>query len=224
NALSSVTRGGTSAQVEASVLSLYDNDRLRGPKSSGARITWEDLDAQVISKLGSIAGSGGQIRIVSHSILSPTTKLAIQRFTSKYPTTQHIQYDQVSQYGMLKANEESFGTAMIPSYDFSKAATIVSIGADFLGSWGATIENKKGYAQTREVSESKREMSRHYQFESILSMTGANADYRTPIKPSEQGAVVVQLYNYIAQKAGRPAVSGGVDVQHLSKAADELWQ
>src|SRR5690606_27806438 len=54
--------------------------------------------------------------------------------------------------------------------------------------------------------------------------TGANADYRTPIKPSEQGAVVVQLYNYIAQKAGRPAVSGGVDVQHLSKAADELWQ
>ncbi|MEX2233418.1 MAG: TAT-variant-translocated molybdopterin oxidoreductase [Cyclobacteriaceae bacterium] len=31
NALSSVTKGGTSAQVEASVLSLYDNDRLRGP-------------------------------------------------------------------------------------------------------------------------------------------------------------------------------------------------
>lgn len=224
NSMSSVTRGGTNAQVEASVLSLYDNDRLRGPKASGSRATWEQVDGQIINKLNEISRSGGQIRIVSNTVLSPTTKLAIGRFIAKYPTTQHIQYDQVSHYGMLKANEESFGTAMIPTYDFSKAATIVSIGADFLVSWGATIENTKGYAQTREVSESKREMSRHYQFESILSMTGANADYRTPIKPSEQGAVVVQLYNYIAQKAGRPAVSGGVDVQHLSKAADELWQ
>lgn len=224
NALSSVTRGGTSAQVEASVLSLYDNDRLRGPKAAGKRIEWSALDSQVTSKLNGIARSGGQIRIVSNTILSPSTKAAIARFTAKFPTTQHIQYDQVSHYGMLKANEESFGTAMIPSYDFSKASTIVGIGADFLGSWGATIENTKQYALTREVSETKKEMSRHYQFETILSITGANADYRTPIKPSEEGAVVVQLYNLLAAKAGRPAVSGGVEKPNLQRAADELWQ
>jgi MoCo/4Fe-4S cofactor protein with predicted Tat translocation signal len=224
NALSSVTKGGMSAQVEASVLSLYDNDRLRGPKAAGSRIQWADLDAQVISKLNDIAGTGGQIRIVSNTVLSPTTKAAIARFTAKYPTTQHIQYDQVSQYGMLKANEESFGVAMIPSYDFSKASTIVGIGADFLGSWGATIENTRQYALTREVGEDKKEMSRHYQFEAIMSITGANADYRTPVKPSEEGAVAVQLYNLIAAKSGRPAVSGGVDKPNLSRAADELWQ
>ncbi len=225
NALSSVTRGGTNAQVEASVLSLYDNDRLRGPKSKGSRITWEELDAQVTAKLNEISRTGGQIRIVSNSILSPTTKLAIERFASKYPTTQHIQYDAVSEYGIRKANQESFGSAFTPSYDFSKASTIVSIGADFLGSWGATIEHTKQYAQTREVSETKKEMSRHYQFEPLLTMTGANADYRTPIKPSEEGAVVVALYNLIARKAGRPTVSGGADEKpHLSRAADELWQ
>src|SRR5687767_14874215 len=58
NALSSVTKGGVSAQVEASVLSLYDNDRLRGPKASDKRISWEDLDAQVTSKLSEISGKG----------------------------------------------------------------------------------------------------------------------------------------------------------------------
>lgn len=223
NALSSVTRGGTSAQVEASVLSLYDNARLRGPKAGGNRTDWQELDAQVISKLNEIAAKGGQIRIVSNTILSPSTKAAINRFIAKYPTTRHIQYDQNSQYGMLKANEESFGTAFIPSYDFSKARTIVSVAADFLGSWGAVIETTKQYAETRRISEEKREMSRHYQFESILSITGANADYRVQIKPSEEGAVVVQLYNLIAAKAGRPGVSGGVDKPHLAKAADELW-
>ncbi|HEY9487034.1 MAG TPA: TAT-variant-translocated molybdopterin oxidoreductase [Chryseosolibacter sp.] len=224
NALSSVTRGGTSAQVEASVLSLYDNDRLRGPKAGGKKATWEEVDAEIASKLRSISGSGGQIRIVSNSILSPSTKAAMARFIAKYPTTRHIQYDQVSQYGMLKANEESFGTAIIPSYDFSKANTIVSIGADFIGSWGATIENSKQYGQSREVSETKKEMSRHFQFETILTITGANADYRTPIKPSEEGAVAVQLYNLIAEKAGRPTVTGGVDKPHLKKAAEDLWQ
>ncbi len=224
NALSSVTKGGTSAQVEASVLSLYDNDRLRGPKAGGKRIEWTDLDAQIISKLNGIAGKGEQIRIISNSVISPSTKAVIATFKAKYPTTQHIQYDQYSQYGMLKANEESFGTAMIPSYDFSKASIIVSVAADFLCSWGAAIENTKQYAKTREVSEDKKDMSRHYQFESILTLTGANADHRTPIKPSEEGAVVVQLYNLIAGKAGRETVASGVEKPTLAKAAEDLWQ
>lgn len=224
NALSSVTKGGTSAQVEASVLSLYDNSRLRGPKAGGKRLEWKELDTQVVAKLNEIAGNGGQIRIISNTILSPSTKAVIERFKAKYPTTQHIQYDQVSQYGMLKANEESFGTAMIPSYDFSKASIIVSIASDFLNSCGASIENTMQYGKSREVSEQKRDMSRHYQFESILTMTGANADYRTQIKPSEEGAVAVQLYNLIAAKAGRASISGGVEKPNLVRAAEELWK
>jgi MoCo/4Fe-4S cofactor protein with predicted Tat translocation signal len=223
NALSSVTKGGTSAQVEASVLSLYDNSRLRGPKSAGKSAKWEDLDKEVIEKLGAIATAGGKIVIVSNSILSPSTKAALDKFKAKYPTTQHVVYDQVSQYGMWKANEESFGTGMIPSYDFSKASTIVSVAADFLNSWVAPIEITKQYAQTREVSEDKKEMSRHYQFESIMSLTGANADYRMQIKPSDEGAIVAQLYNLIAAKAGRATVAEGKDASNLAKAAADLW-
>ena len=224
NALSTVTRGGTSAQVEASVLSLYDNSRARSPKADKKKVSWEELDAQVIAKLNEIAGKGGQIRIVSNTILSPSTKAVIQQFIAKYPGTQHIQYDAGSQYGMWKANEESFGTGMIPSYDFSKAKTIVSIAADFLNSWGSSIENTVTYGKSREVSETKKDMSRHYQFESIMSITGANADYRSQIKPSQEGAVAVQLYNLIAAKAGRATVSGSeLNVQYLTKAADDLW-
>jgi MoCo/4Fe-4S cofactor protein with predicted Tat translocation signal len=223
NALSNVAKGGINAQVEASVLSLYDNDRLQGPRSAGKQIKWSELDNQIISKLGSVSSSGGQIRIVSNSILSPSTKSVIEQFKAKYPGTQHVQYDQSSAYGMLKANEQSFGSAFIPSYDFSKAKVIVSIAADFLNSWVAPIESTVQYGKTREISEDKKEMSRHYQFESVLSLTGANADYRTPIKPSQEGAVAVRLYNLLAAKAGRVAVSGGADVQYLGKAANDLW-
>lgn len=227
NELSSVTKGGTSAQVEASVLSLYDNSRLRGPLTAGGekgkKVDWEELDRQVIAKLNEIAGKGGQIRIVSNTVLSPSTKAAIEKFKAKYPTTQHVQYDQSSHYGMFKANEESFGTGFIPSYDFSKANVIVAISADFLGTWLSPIEFTKQYAETRSVGEGKKEMSRHYHFESILSITGANADYRTQIRPSEEGAVIIQLYNLIAAKAGQPGLSDGIDKPNLAKAAEELW-
>jgi molybdopterin-containing oxidoreductase family iron-sulfur binding subunit len=166
NALSSVTKGGTSAQVEASVLSLYDNSRAKSPKANTKRIDWADLDKEIIAKLSEIASAGGQIRIVSNTILSPSTKAVIEKFRAKYPTTQVVQYDQVSVHGMIKANEESFGLSILPSYDFSKANVIVGIAADFLGSWCASIENTKQYALTREVSKEKMDMSRHYQFES----------------------------------------------------------
>ena len=219
NTLSSVSKGGTSAQVEASVLSLYDNFRLRGPRVNGKDTDWETIDKEVTAKLGDIAAKGGQIRIVSNTILSPSTKAIIEKFKAKYPTTTHVQYDPVSYYGILKANEESFGVAQIPSYDFSKAKLIVSVGADFLGTWLSPIEFTKGYGATREISEDKRDMSRHYQFESNLSLTGANADYRGLMKPSQEAAVLTQIYNIVA---GNSAVDSGVN--HVEKAAKELLE
>lgn len=225
NSLSNVTKGGTSAQAEASVLSLYDNYRLRGPKMGSENSSWEDVDKAVIAKLQAIGGKGGKISIVSNTVLSPSTLLAIEKFKSTYPTTEHIQYDQNSVYGMLKGNEESFGSAFIPSYDFSKANVIVAFGADFLGTWISPIEFSRQYASNRELSEEHREMSRHYQFEANLSLTGANADYRTALRPSQTGLAIAQLYNLIAAKAGKSALSAGIEkIQNLEQAANDLWE
>ena len=224
NKYSSITKGGTNAQVEASVLSLYDKERLTGPRKGGADIAWESLDAEVAGKLNSIANAGGQIRIVSKSVLSPTTKKAVGEFVEKFPTTKHVSYDPISAYGISEANRRSFGQSMIPSYDFSQAKTIVSIGADFLGTWISPIEFAKQYAKTRKINSEHRVMSRHYQFESNLSMTGANADYRAAIKPSQAGPLVAAMYNAIAAKTGQGSVSGAnaADINYVNDAANDL--
>jgi len=133
NKLSKITKGGVNAQVEASVLSLYDDERLRGPRAGTSDAEWNDIDSQIKSKLGEIARANGQIRIVSNTVLSPSSKAAIDVFITKYPAAQHVMYDQLSSYGIVKANEQSFGSAVIPSYDFSKAHVIVSFDADFFG-------------------------------------------------------------------------------------------
>ncbi|MCU0367894.1 MAG: TAT-variant-translocated molybdopterin oxidoreductase [Cyclobacteriaceae bacterium] len=216
NSLSKITLGGTNAQVEASVLSLYDNYRSRGPKAGEKATEWESIDKEIIAKLNDISSKGGQIRIVSNSILSPSTKAVLEKFKAKYPTTKVVQYDPVSNYGIVKANLESFGAAIVPSYDFSKAKVIVSIGADFLGTWISPIEFAKQFAVNRQINEDQREMSRLYSFESNLSLTGANADYRAMIKPSQEGTVVAQLYNILS---GNDSKS---EIANLTKAAAEL--
>ena len=219
NKLSSVTKGGTSARAQASVLSLYDTARIQGPLAKGKTITWEALDGQVSGELAKVAAAGSGIRIVSQTILSPTTKKAIADFKAKYPTTEHVQYDSNSAYGILKANYSSFGKAVLPSYDFSKANVIVSFGADFLGTWISPIEFMSQYAATRKLSKSKKTMSAHYQFETNLSLTGSNADYRQPIKPSQEGLFVAELYNRIASNK---LATSAIKSEILDKAASDL--
>ena len=59
NELCPVTKGGTTAQVQASVLSLYDTERLQGPMIGGEKAAWSDVDAHVSQKLSSISQAGG---------------------------------------------------------------------------------------------------------------------------------------------------------------------
>jgi len=221
NKLSSVSKGTLSGRAHASVLSLYDNEKLKGPQAAGKATDWATLDSAFTAKLAEVAAKGGQIRIVSNTILSPTTKKVIADFAAKYPTTQHITYDANSAYGLTAAHG-----GILPAIDFSQAKTIVSLGADFLGTWIAPTEFAAQWAITRRVGsdkEGKKTMSRHYQFETILSNTGANADYRATYKPSQEGLVAVTLYNAVAKLTGAAAVAGAsVKVDHLDKAAKDL--
>lgn len=225
NKATGLTLGGINARINSSVLSLYDGERLKGPKAKGEDTTWEKADIEISSELNKIANEGGQIRILTNTIISPSTKQAIGEFIAKYPTAKHITYDTISYSAIRKANESSFGKAVIPSYDFSKAKVIVSIGADFLSGWLNSVVYAPQYAKTRKPDGEW--MSRHFQFETNLSLSGANADVRVPVKPSEQGKVALALYNAIAAKAGLNKVNQASLNEEvtkiINKAADELW-
>ncbi|SFC63181.1 prokaryotic molybdopterin-containing oxidoreductase family, iron-sulfur binding subunit [Flexibacter flexilis DSM 6793] len=224
NKLSSVTQGGTSARVQASVLSLYDTTRFKGPLAKGKPTTWEDVDAKIAAELSEIAAAGGAIRLVSHSVISPSTKQVIAEFTAKYPSTKHVVYDAVSAYGITKANKTAFGVEAVPSYAFGKASVIVSVGADFLGTWISPVEYSAQFATNRRLAKDKKDMSALYVFESNMSLTGANADFRTPIRPSEEGLVVAALYNSVASAVGQPTfeLTGIKNQKNLDAAAKAL--
>lgn len=202
------TKGSTNAQIIGSVLPLYDSARLVGPYNGKTRKNWSDIDGTIQNELKTIAAKKGKVVLVSNTIISPSTLSAIAAlktalnggFEGETSVLEHIQYDAVSYAGIRRANEASFGKNFIPSYDFSKAKTIVSIGADFLNTWLMGNEFQMQYGLTRNPDGAW--MSKHFQFESALSLTGSNADYRGMIKPSEQANVIAYLLGKFGVNAG----------------------
>lgn len=183
--------GGTNARVQASVLSLYDSTRLQGPRSAEGYVEWDTLDAMVKARLGSLQGTGKKAVLLTQTYASPSTARLIAQFQEAYPGTEHVTYDPVSEEAALAAYAEKYGERALADYDFSKAELIVSFGADILGDWqGGGYDS--GYARGRVPKNGK--MSRHIQFESNMSLTGANADKRIPLGPAGQKVALAQLY------------------------------
>lgn len=225
NELSSITKGGSNARVQASVLNLYDSERIKGPVAGKKETTWAAADADIIKKLGDVSAAGKKIVILSSSIVSPSTKKVIADFTAKYPTTKQVVYDAVSYYGLLKGNEMAFGRFAIPSYRFDNADVIVGFNADFLSTWLSPVEFSRQYAATRKLRGGKKNMSRHIQFETALTVTGSNADNRIKIRATEQSAAVALLYNKIAALAGgAPVTVAALPIdKKIAAVAEELW-
>lgn len=220
NKKSKVSLGGVNARINSSVLSLYDSARAKGPLKSGEAITWNEADREIITALKKTASEGKQIVLLTETIISPSTKKAIEEFSTAFGTLKHVTFDSLSASGILDANEESFGVRALADFHFDKAEVVVSFGADFLSSMPNSPANAARYAKMRKPKEGK--MSRHFQFEANMSLTGSNADVRVALKPSESIASLVALYNKVASATGGTAISGGADSPEVSKAAAEL--
>jgi len=95
-------------------LDLYDSERIKSPIAKGKAASWDTVNKEIKEKLAAANTKQAKIRIVSSTIISPTTKKAIESFTTKYPTAKLVTYDAMSQYGIIKekamkfSNESSF--------------------------------------------------------------------------------------------------------------------
>ncbi|MFD0989330.1 TAT-variant-translocated molybdopterin oxidoreductase [Mariniflexile jejuense] len=212
------TNGFANARVNASVLGLYDSLRVQSPKKSGASISWSTFDKETNQKLTDLKAAGKEIVLLTQTFASPSTSKLIAEFKEKYGNVRHVVYDAVSESAALDAYQAKYGERALANYDFSKAMTIVSVGADFLGDWqGGGFDS--GYSKNKIPQNGK--MSRHIQFESNMSLTGANADKRVPLTPSEQKLALAKLYSYVVGGSVSGSLPSHID-DAVKKAAAQL--
>ena len=110
----------------------------------------------------------------------------------------------------------SFGVRAIPTYNFAKAKTIVSVGADFMGNWLDTPMYLSDYAQTRKPDNDW--MSKHFQFEANMSLSGTNADVRIPVKPSEYAAILANIYKQLGGSIDAPKTNYDAHIANAVKS------
>ncbi len=183
--------GKTNARAQASVLSLYDNDKVKQPKLNGKDETFDKVDDYVLKGLADAQAGGKKIVVLSHSFPSPTFKKLFSDFKAKYPTAELVTYDAFPYAANLDAAQEVFGQRVLPVYDLSSTQLVVSFQADFLGDFNAQ-SLEASYATAKRPGEN---MLRHIQVESNMSLTGANSDTRIRLKPSAVYKTLVEVYN-----------------------------
>ncbi|WP_426754044.1 TAT-variant-translocated molybdopterin oxidoreductase [Myxococcus sp. Y35] len=224
-----VSRGGVCAVGQASVLSLYDASRARFPTRAGKRVAWTELDADVEQALRKATEAGQGIRVVLPWHLGPTAEAAVKRFLAAYPTARTVRDEPLGELSAIaEAHRVTHGVHAVPDYRFDEATVIASFGADFLGTWVSPVAFTRQYTEARDAA-GKRTMSRHYQVEPMMTLTGAAADRRLVVAPSELPLVLADLVRLLAVKAGRelpglpslPAPT--LDEAAREALAEDLW-
>ncbi|MCO5141739.1 MAG: TAT-variant-translocated molybdopterin oxidoreductase [Oligoflexia bacterium] len=200
-----VNRGAISARDQASIHDLYDPDRLRNPQIAGADASWEDIDKAAAQALATKDG----VWILTSSILSPTLQSVIDRLGYR-----HVMIDSLPMDDVLEGQAQSYGERVMPRYRFDRADYIVSIDADFLDNWGSTVEYEKGFSEKRRLSGNRVSMSKLVVFESMMRLTGQNADRRVAIHPADQLLIALS----IAFEVGRIIGQGTPGLSEYSPA------
>jgi MoCo/4Fe-4S cofactor protein with predicted Tat translocation signal len=194
-----VNRGAICARGQASILNLYDPNRLRGPKRGGAPITWKGAEEEIRTALAGAAGR--QVAVVTGTIVSPTTRKVLDRFATTYPSARFYTLESVNDEPKRAAWERSYGSRSTPVVAWEKARVILALEADFLGTEGNTPEQIRRWAASRDVVHAK-ECGRLYAVEGSVSLTGANADYRLRLRPDAHREFLLVILRMLAEKGG----------------------
>jgi MoCo/4Fe-4S cofactor protein with predicted Tat translocation signal len=233
--------GTMSARAHADILRLYDPDRFTGAKRNlqnknrtnreTINAKWDDLDKNVVEQLNK-----GKVAVLTYNHASPTTQVLMEEFAGAFGGKIY-QYDDVSYASLMEAQKASYGSAAIPRYRIEKAKVIVAINNDFLGTWVAPVTHQRQFASGRKKSTEG--INKLVVFESLMTLTGTNADKRYRIRPSQSLDVVMALLHelIVVRKQSRYSADDGViralsgfsknreDLSlNLGELADELWK
>ncbi len=216
-----VNAGALASQDHAALQQLYNPDRFAGPmqRVNGElqAITWD----QAIQTLTSRVRDAGGNFVFVHGPTGPSLGSLIAQVAGAVGGT-HLRHDPMEDAPLRTAARIAFGVDAEPRYDIGAARFLISFGADFLQSWGSTVENTRGFTAMHHVDEHG--SKGHFVFIGPrLNTSGQNADEWFPIQPGTEAIVALSMANVIARSGGDAgpyaSLLSGYDPQAASAAS-----
>jgi molybdopterin-containing oxidoreductase family iron-sulfur binding subunit len=223
-----ISQGALCSSGQASLYDLYDPDRAQDPyqvsKGKPKISDWISMDKAIQAAL---AESKGKTRILSKPITSPSGRQLVEDFLKEvgggklYETELSFLEDAIS-----AGQEISYGKAIVPNYHFDKAQVILSIDADFLGTWLSPTEFQKDFSKRRVLFNGKGDVNTFIAAEVNPTTTGSNADQRIPLRPGDQRKFALAIAKALSDLGISGATGvGSYSVESLAKElgiSDEL--
>ena len=228
NPLHPVNRGKSSVWAQASVLGLYDPDRLvnpifKNPTRGRLQATWDDFRtwaAEHFAKYDENKGEG--LAFIVDKKTSPTRDAVKARLLQRWPKATWVSYDPVEAPAIAAGSAAAFGEPMRELLSLDKAKVIVSLDRDFVdarsGEPGGLVQ-ARGFAATRLADAPTSEMSRLYVIESGFSNSGASADHRVRLAPSRISVFAAMLAQQVLSRKAQPGSKVLVDAVNEMKPA-----
>jgi molybdopterin-containing oxidoreductase family iron-sulfur binding subunit len=206
--------GHTDIFAQASVLQLYDPDRARVAREGGEPSSWERFLGAARNALeAERPRAGAGLRILTDSVNSPTFARQMRGLLSEFPQARWVVYEPAGRDNARQGAIQAFGKPLNAVYRLDQAARVLSVDSDFLAAQGgANLRYAHDFMTARSPAGDRPDISnrlggevaRLYAVECAPSQTGAKADHRYPLRPSE----VETFMRAVASELGI-AVAGG---------------
>jgi molybdopterin-containing oxidoreductase family iron-sulfur binding subunit len=216
--------GGSSVWLQASILDLYDPDRSQTVTRNGEISTWGLFLADFIELVREQTGKqGAGLRFLTETVTSPALAAQLEDLLKRFPRAQWHLYEPITRDNIREGARLAFGDVVEPQYDFSKAAVIVSLDADFLYTHPERLRHTRQFADGRRVVAGRKEMNRLYVVESSPTVTGTMAEHRLALASGEVEAFAWRLAHELGETAEPPREGSGSTASLSAEAVPEKW-
>jgi molybdopterin-containing oxidoreductase family iron-sulfur binding subunit len=178
--------GATDLFAQASLLTLYDPERSQVITYRETQRPWTEFLTEIRKALDEQKGKqGAGLRFLTETVTSPTLGNQLKAILAEYPNARWYQYEPAARDNARMGAMLAFGQPVNTLYRFDVAERVLSLDADFLTCGAGAVRYVRDFISKRRVDESKTAMNRLYAIESTPTLTGAKADHRLALPPSE---------------------------------------
>jgi molybdopterin-containing oxidoreductase family iron-sulfur binding subunit len=211
NKLHPDSNGGTDRFALASILNLYDPDRAARFARDG-NISTPEAAYDFLAELGRKArqNRGQGLCFLLERNNSPSRARLQKSLSDEWPEARCHVYDPVDLDIHRRAATLAFGKPVQPCWQLDKASVVVSLDCDFLGSEGDVHNHIRRFSQRRRLEKPEDSPIRLYIAESLMSVTGFNADHRLRLPGSAVAPLAAALAAAIFDSERRLQAAGGV--------------
>jgi MoCo/4Fe-4S cofactor protein with predicted Tat translocation signal len=203
-------QSGTDRFAQASILNLYDPDRATSFRRKESAVT-RDMAFDFLSATAKelAASSGEGVCFLLEQSSSPSRRRLQGLISERYPKTRWFVYEPVDFSVARQAASDTHSPGAVPGpaelsadYHLDQAKVVVSLDCDFLGGEEEAARWIRDFARSRKIEQPSDPLSRLYTVETLLTLTGANADHRLRLASSQVLAVAAKLAAEVLGPAG----------------------